>query len=752
MNKSVSLYKNFNKFVLRTPLLPYSFFESVTANRVIDTEEIKNICIRPHIKEALFLASPDLFFKIQKWQENNITDKKEIEKLEFSILKYFFRMTTRCTQFGLFAGCTIGEFSNENNIRFPGMRENARHTRLDMNYLCALALDLAKKPEISENIKFYPNSSIYKVGEQLRYVEFRYVKSKRTHHIVAVDDSEYLHKILQIAEKGAYKKELIESLIDGEITKDDAGDFIYELINSQLLVHDLEPTITGPEFLDQILRILKPIGQIEEIKSSLQFVKKQLKIIDSSPIGHDTNSYLNIAEKVKELATDYELKYLFQSDMIKTAQNCTLGKEIINDVMKAIRVMNQLSIAPQKTNITEFKDKFYARYKEAEVPLQQALDIESGIGYLQNNSSTTGDLAPLVDDLLLPTQQTQNYDIRWNKIQSFLLKKYNESLIHNKKEIEITEQNLKELELKENWDDLPLTLSSMVRIIANSSEDKPYIYLSSASGSSAANLLGRFSHADPEIHNYVLEITQKEEEIEPDAIFAEIIHLPEARLGNILLRPVLRKYEIPYLAKAAVDTDHQIKVEDLMIAVRNNKIILRSKKLNKQILPRLSTAHNYSFNALPLYQFLCDLQTQHLRSGVFFSWGSLDNEFDFYPRVIYKNVILSRAYWNIKNKSLENIYKIKEDELLFDTFTKWREKYAINSTVVLADGDNELSLNLENLTCVKLLLNQVKRRSSFKLTEFLVNKDPEFCTSNDGVFTNEFVISFYKSKMSNGTK
>ena len=156
-------------------------------------------------------------------------------------------MASRSTPFGLFAGITLGQIADTNNFNIPQLNKYRRHTRLDMNYLCALASDLSKLPQINNSLKYFPNTSIYSTGNSLRYVEYTYTNSKRSHHIVSVNNTEYLKTVLSASKKGAYANKLAKLLVDDEISIEEAEGFITELIDSQVLISELEPSVTGKE-------------------------------------------------------------------------------------------------------------------------------------------------------------------------------------------------------------------------------------------------------------------------------------------------------------------------------------------------------------------------------------------------------------------------------------------------------------------------------------------------------------------------
>jgi thiopeptide-type bacteriocin biosynthesis protein len=722
-----------DQFVFRVPRLP------LDTSR-LDPVLLKEVSRDPSFIEAIYLASPVLHDELLKWHKGELTSEKEIQKLLFSLGKYYTRMQSRSTPYGLFAGCGTGTWADSSDIILD--TNFRRHTRLDMNFLCALAQKLSTHPVLLPFMRFYPNDSIYVLGKKLRYVEYKYHNNRRVHQISSVDHSAHLQAILNQAHHGARISELSSLLVDEEVSAEEAEGFILELISNQILVTELEPAVTGDEFIFQLIDSLQrlqsahPHPETENIIGILKNAKQLIQAIDEAGVN-DTNFYKAVFQALTALNTPMEENQLFQADLHIQTNSCLLDRSIQKEIEKAFRFLNRLNPVQEHTRLRKFTESFNLLYEDAEIPLLEALDTESGAGYTGKDIQG---IHHLLDDVHIPAPEQNDSELRWNKLQNILHRKLTEASRTGQYIVHFSDEDLKDLEPA--TEKLPDTMPVMFRVLNSSGK----IQFQNSGGSSAANLLGRFAHGDETIKDIIGKITSHEQDLNPEKILAEIVHLPESRIGNILLRPVLREYEIPCLGKSALPDSHQIRLEDLMVSIRNGKIQLRSKKLNKIIVPRLSTAHNFSFNALPVYQFLCDLQVQDFsKSGLMFDWGLMRNQYPFLPRAEYQNTVLARASWQLTKKDFQPLLA-PGAEGNAEAVEVWRKQWNMPPLLIVADGDNELLIDLKKPFSVAILLNTIKNKDTVTLEEFLFEPDDLLIKDNAGNgYTNEFIALLHKT-------
>lgn len=714
------------QLVMRTP---QKAFCSSIGN---EHEFLQKLSKDANFLEALFLASPVLHAELGKYHQGKVSDAKGIKKLIFSLAKYHLRMVSRCTPFGLFSGCSVVEWHNDKNSITIDAEKVDRHTRFDMHYLCALAHHLATLPCIKNKLLYFPNTALYTIGEKIRYVEYDYKNGSRRHILSSILSSDYVLSIIKAAQTGISITAMVQRLIDDEISEEEATEFINEIIDAQILVNELEPAVAGEEFLNQIITTLKKINivydeSVNEIILILKRIESQMQNIDLH-LANEISSYEEIIAEIKHFNIPFEESKLFQTDLNFYLTDDKINTKYQAEIMDALTIINLSNKQPENQNLLLFAKRFYERYEDAEMPLLEVLDNESGIGYLSNVS---GNIMPLIDNLVIGKIDAVN-ELPWSTRDVFLLNKLLKAIGSNSYSLELDPKDLGDF--KNDWNSLPPSISVMFRLL-----DESKILIESCGSSSAINLLGRFAHSNKAIHQIIKEVVQEEEQNNPTVIFAEIAHLPESRIGNILLHPTFRAYEIPFLSKSSALGQNQIALQDLFISVKENAILLRSKKLNKIIIPRLSSAHNYSHGALPIYQFLADMQLQSKQTGIYFNWGSLENQYKFLPRVTYKNIIINPAQWNFTKQDIAMLFD-KSDDILMRGIAIFKGQWKLPDLLVLADGDNELLINLKDKLMVEVWLDTVKTRDNFIIKEFLEGDTNAPVKDREGnIHTNQFI-------------
>lgn len=742
-------------FVFRAALLPFddllAWSEGLEAPGAVDDparleqalhadrkrlrERLHTIVTTPEIREALFLASPDLDAALERWLEN--PEGKKALRLERTLVRYFSRMCGRSTPFGLFAGYSLGNVDGRTRLQVEARTRYRRHARLDMDYLFALIDTLAKDPQLQDELRYRPNSSLYRTAGRLRYFESRLQDGMRSYQLVAVEETDYLTATLQGAARGATIAELAQPLVDDEVTIDDATGYVRELVVSQMLVPDLAPKATGPEPIHGLIAQLRQHPVTQAAAERLDDVRRTLERFEALPPGIDVREYRAIAAKLEELPAKVELSRLLQVDMVKPAGGATLGDDVIEEIARGLRLMRGLRPEPAEDEFAKFREAFRARYENREMPLFEVLDEESGIGF-GSAQGLRAETVPLLQGLALPQGRAGDDRVRWSSFDSFLLEKLDDVARAGSMVMTFQQEELERF-ARNPWP-IPDSVSAMVKVAARSQEALDagdfQVVIGAASGPSGANLLGRFCHGDPALIDYTERHLRAEEALQPDAIFAEIVHLPEGRTGNVILRPTLREYEIPFLGRSAVAEEFQIPVSDLMLSVVGQSVVLTSRRLGKRIIPRLTTAHNYR-RGLGIYRFLCSLQQQSGRY-VGWSWGSLDG-LRFQPRVVVGRLVLSPARWRVDRRELQDAIDAR-DGRRYALVQQWRAGRRIPRFILLADGDNTLPFDLDNALSVETMVALVKKRGEFRLHELCPAPEELGAFGPEGRFVHEVVV------------
>jgi lantibiotic biosynthesis protein len=702
-------FKILDEVIVRSPIYTYK------SN--VSTKDIYAIIENDFFLESIYVASPTLYDETIKLKNGELKTEKETEKLVKTLFRYYYRMCTRSTPFGLFSTCGVLGWGNEEVTE-----KFYRHTRLDMLFLQKFVSDLSLIPKVNEHILYHTNNSIYVVDSEIRYMEYTYQKGFRQYTISAVTKNAYIEKVLRISKKGVSKSEIMENLHD--IAEDDAQNLIQNMIDSQLLISEFEVAPTSnDDFGKQIITHLTTIQErtgseyIEKLLTFFQSIINDIKVLDSNETNK-IEDYKNIIFKLKQLQPDLDETKIFHIDSYKSYQKAKIIRENAKDelleVLQFLIKMNGGLLA-ENSKITAFKNKFLGRYDTQTMPLVDVLDEDFGIGYPVDRRLG---LSPLVDDIPVQSGEIVS-QMQFNKVEKWMGEVLKDAYSKNLYSIDLSTQILPSTILnKDNFKGLPFSLSAMFRLINDTDETMVF---EGFVGPSASGILARFAYGNDEIRNAIDTIVSEEEQNLDNGILAEIVHVPDNRVTNVIAHPTFRKYGIPYLAKPAKD-EQVIDIQDLFIKIEQNEIILFSKKLNQRIIPCKTQMHNHVYKTLPFYHLLTDLQSEISKRNVNFSWGSISGFYSFYPRVYFKKTIISPATWNLPQTLIGELKKQK-DEVLLATVKTMKEDYKMPNLLLYVEGDNELLLDFTNETSIQIWLNLIKNKPFVFLKEFLWNSD-----------------------------
>jgi thiopeptide-type bacteriocin biosynthesis protein len=499
--------------------------------------------------------------------------------------------------------------------------------------------------------------------------------------------------------------------------------------------------VTGPEPTAELVTALDGHEETRITASRLRQVQEGLDALDAGGLGASPDRYRHLAAALDGLAAPAKLQRLFQIDLYRQAPEAKLGGAPLAEICRGVDLLHR--ITPYKDALAEFTQAFAERYGGEDVPLAVALDEEQGVGFARSTSPMAS-AEPLLATLPFPVIPEPD---PWSARDRHLLALVEEAGRRGARSIALEEADLAALTVQDR-PPMADAVAVMATVAARSQEaiDRGdfQVLLGTVFGPSGANLLGRFCHGDPVLGALVEDHLRAEEARAPHAVVAEIVHLPHGRIGNIILRPTFGRHEIPYLGRSGAPAGAQLPISDLFLRLVDDQVRLWSRRLGREVLPRLSSAHNFKGNGnLPLYRFLCTLARRRRAEGAIFHWGPLAGA-SFLPRVTAGRLVLSRARWTIGGRRLSAFKEARGDER-FRVLRALAGELGLPRFVSLTEADKELPLDLENVLSVEALASFVKEQPEITLNELFPGPDELCCSGPEGRFVHEIVVPLLRA-------
>ena len=733
-------------FVVRVPCSPIETVRKLPSEKAARRAFLERWLSDPKAMEALYVASPSLVMRLEQWRKS--PESKQGKKIESSLVKYLIRISTRPTPFGLFAGIAIGHLGASTKFSVDPSKSGRRVTRLDMHYLSQVRNGLSEAANAIFAVPLRPNPTIHQVTRSLHYIEPYQAGGEgdgtRQYRLSSAEADEPVVRMLDLAKKGATAAQLASAFckFHPDLDKDEVLNFIAELAAEGLLLSDIPLTLTTPSPGQSFVQALQQEGYSEQARA-LTSTMAQLQAIDARSVN-GIGDYDEAKSPLQRLPYKINDSKLFQVDLHRHLDACSIGTDLTYKIAQQVALLARIS-KRQTSTFSDFKTRFQQRFEGQMVPLLNLLNEEAGISYTDEG----GYESPLLAGMKM-ARHLQAHSGGQEQLSPLQLKVLETVSLPSNAGKAVVRMDGKSFNgfLKENSQQehtgLPASFAASLALYRDPETSEPIVHYKGAYGPSAANLLGRFCHLDEGLTKAVKNHVKREENQSPEAVFAEVVHMPDGRPGNVISRPPLRDYEICFLGDSGVEEQSRIDIRDLHVFVEGGQVKLWSKSLARQIVPRLSSAHNYTSRSLGIYKFLCDLQNQNVELPLF-ELPSQIRWMAHVPRIMLDDFILSPRQWNIPKERLQSL--IKQGVLQETQWNGLREDFDLPDRVSYAEMDNVLVIDLQNPALVEILLDESRFTDRVRLTEYIPDTLESFVRSVDGTqdFAHEIMLPFFNA-------
>lgn len=405
-----------------------------------------------------------------------------------------------------------------------------------------------------------------------------------------------------------------------------------------------------------------------------------------------------------------------------TFEKPCISKNLFRHIPALIQLLQSgASTNWENASLNNFAISFTKRFDRQNIRLMEALDPEIGVGYgdFHNNH-----LSDIIRSLTVEKEEEEN------AFALFLRKEVNAAQLC--KPICLDDYD------PEQAVNSRLKLPNSLSMICTVNDGQ--IYVDRIGGNSFNQLAGRFTLASESIHNLCKEISGMEEQANPGVVFFDMAYNAELNVDNVNRRKVIYSQELNLLNYPG--SVEPLTLDDIYVSVSGSEIILRSKKLGKRLVPRMASAYNYRRSKLPVFRFLYDLSFYGLIPDLTFDLAEIVKGMKFYPKVKYRNIVLSQSKLRIVIEDLNADPKRTPQASLLELLAN----YSLGPLVRLLKGEEYTVYDLDDKFHVDSLIREIRKEGEVFLENFTLPEKPQFVDSKGRPYNNQLVIPLVHQK------
>lgn len=695
-------------FLVRTPCLPIEAFFELFASDDLNASLFGLFEKNEKLLEAIAVASPSLYIAFKERSKKGLKEKEQIAN---SLLKYFCRMTTRSTPFGLFSFVSTGKWGMiDSKINLDQVQKRSRP---DMEWLDSMIQEISSTESLFKELPVQVNPLAYQSGEVVSLNYFRKNKLIEEVENSTIRNSLLVQSILEFARFAIPVKELENKILDKhpQLIREKVLEVIKTLVREQFLTLALSPSLLSHSPFADFNNQISKIESLMDYYCLNQNLAEKIETYDKMPFGKGEAALCDLQ---KEIGLKFTSTSPLQVDAYYK-EEFALPLQISSDLQEIAELFWKFS--SKKHPLSSFHRQFLDKYGVARlVPLFELLSEEEGLGIPEY------------------FKKPSDLDSEWAK---WLKRELATALFEGKEEIVMTEEMV-----KGDISRAPRSFELTFEVISDSVDHLnrgEYLLYFSFLTRQGGSTFGRFVDIlGNKFTSKLKEFFEKEESLEK-GIFAETSYATSgSRMANVAIHPRLRKYAIDL--GNSQNRDDLISLQDILVGATENHLYLNLKGTDQELIVTIGDLLNTTYAPYPL-QLIRDISQTRYDQLIPFSWNHFE-DFPFLPRVRYKKAILIPAQWKL------NLNSLGKDEMV-----AWLQKWKVPRYVFLTSRDNRILLDTKHTAHLSEIGKRLLKGEEIKLVEKLGQEKGEWIESLDGHHLSEFVVPFLKNeKFANNEK